>query len=67
MTTPSLPEQFPTGTLFALIDGIPVTESPEGEMLGWDSVPPRRILRGAMKGTAIAVSEESFRALVRSY
>lgn len=63
MRTPLLPEAFPVGTLFALVDGVPVTESPDGEVLGWDCDAPRQMARHAHPAWT-TLSELTFRSLV---
>jgi hypothetical protein len=63
MRTPLLPDAFPVGTLFALVDGVPVTESPDGDLLGWDCDTPRQMARSAQL-TWTALSEPTFRSLV---
>lgn len=61
-----LPETFPMGTLFAVVDGVPVTESPDGEITGWDAAQPRHIHLADLS-SSVPVSEETFRAMVRAY
>jgi hypothetical protein len=63
MSAPLLPDVFPVGTLFALVDGVPVTESPDGQVLGWDCDAPRQMPRNAQL-TWTALSEPTFRTLV---
>lgn len=63
MSAPLLPDAFPVGTLFALVDGVPVTESPDGEVLGWDCDTPRQMARSVHR-TWTALSEPTFRTLV---
>lgn len=34
MIEDQLPSSFPVGTLFAVVDGVPVTEAPDGQAVG---------------------------------
>jgi hypothetical protein len=63
MHAPPLPDAFPVGTLFALADGVPITESPDGVVLGWDCGAPRHMPPAAHRSWT-ALSELTFRTLV---
>ena len=67
MTAVVLPETFPIGTLFLVIEGVPVTESPDGEMLRWDLAEPLPLVARKLGGHAIPVSEATFRSIVQAY
>ncbi len=67
MDVPALPGVFPVGTLFAVIDGVPVTESPDGQMLRWDLASPSPISSRGASSRAVPVSESTFRTLIAAY
>lgn len=67
MTEAVLPDAFPIGTLFMTIEGVPVTESPDGEMLRWDAAEPLPVTARRPDGHAVPVSEATFRTIVQSY
>ncbi|MHC9086126.1 hypothetical protein ACYX7E_14020 [Luteimonas sp. RIT-PG2_3] len=64
MTTRPLPESFPPGTLFANVGGVPVTESPDGDVEAWDTTSPRRFPATHLAREGMTISEGTFRAMV---
>jgi len=61
------PAAFPAGTVFSVMDGVPVTETREGEFLGWDCCLGPRRMWPAPESRRVQVSEEIFKAVVEHY
>lgn len=59
----TLPDQFPSGTTFAIDEGIPLTKAPGWVVRAWDGAEPRRYSIADFM-FASPVDEARFRAAV---
>jgi hypothetical protein len=61
----TVPSRFPNGTAFLDVNGLPVSQAPNGACLEWSSTEPRQIRHAELAGGR-PIDENHFRSLVAS-